>query len=175
LETITHNLVAVIIQILCFYFCVYPWNIILTVIFAFLSHILVDAIAVITYHTPEPQKEDKFWVMWHYIIYAVSFLSIVFFLIPYWLSMLFANVMDLWDWFILRPIQKKKRKKKPESKWGDKYYFHRIVDWVRVKLFFWLPKRIYKKSGVIIEVLLICGLSLFLITLLVLVSEILLI
>ncbi len=84
--------------------------------------------------------------------------------------MLFANIMDLWDWFTLRPIQKKIRKKNPESKCGDKYYFHRIVDWVREKLFFWLPKRNYKKSGVIIEILLICGLSLIIITLQVLVS-----
>jgi len=170
LETITHNLVAVVIQILCFNFLIFPWNFISTIIFAFISHIIVDAIAVITYHTPDAQKGDRFWVIWHYFIYMVSLFSIVIFIIPYWLSMLFANIMDLWDWFTLRPIQKKIRKKNPESKWGDKYYFHHIVDWVRKKLFFWLPKRNYKKSGVIIEILLICGLSLIIITLQVLVS-----
>jgi hypothetical protein len=170
LETITHNLVAIIIQILCFYFLIFPWNIIFTIILAFISHIIVDAIAVITYHTPDAQKEDKFWLIWHYFIYAISLFSIVIFFIPYWLSMLFANVMDLWDWFTLRPIQKKIRNKNPESKWGDKYYFHRIVDWTREKLFFWLPTRIYKKSGIMIEILLICGLSLIIIFLLVLVA-----
>ena len=170
METITHNLVAVIIQILCFNFLIFPWNLTFTIFFAFVSHILVDAIAVITYHTPDPQKEDKFWLIWHYIIYAVSLFSIAIFFIPYWLSMLFANIMDIWDWFILRPIQKKLKNKNPESKWGDKYYFHRIVDWVREKLFFWLPKRNYKKSGVIIEILLISGLSLIILTLLVLVA-----
>ena len=170
METITHNLVAIIIQILCFYFLIFPWNIIFTIILAFISHIIVDAIAVITYHTPDAQKEDKFWLIWHYFIYAISLFSIVIFFIPYWLSMLFANVMDLWDWFTLRPIQKKIRNKNPESKWGDKYYFHRIVDWTREKLFFWLPTRIYKKSGIMIEILLICGLSLIIIFLLVLVA-----
>jgi hypothetical protein len=169
LETITHNLVAIIIQILCFNSLNFPWNIIFTIILAFISHIIVDTFSVITYHTPEAQKGDKFWLIWHYIIYAISLFSIVIFFIPYWLSMLFANIMDLWDWFILRPIQKKVINKNPESKWGDKYYFHRIVDWVREKLFFWLPKRNYKKSGVVIEILLICGLSLVIITLLVLV------
>jgi len=170
LETITHNLVAVVIQILCFNFLRFPWNFTFTIFFAFISHIFVDAIAVITYHTPDPHKEDKFWLIWHYFIYMVSLFSIVIFFIPYWLGMLFANVMDLWDWFILRPIQKKVKNKDPESKWGDKYYFHRIVDWVRDKLFYWLPKRNYKKSGIIIEILLICGLSLIIITLLILVS-----
>lgn len=163
METITHNLVAVVIQIICFTFLIFPWNLIFTILFAFLSHVFVDAIAVITYHTPDVQKGDKFWLIWHYFIYAVSLFSIIIFIIPYWLSILFANIMDLWDWFTLRPIQKKIRNKNPESKWGDKYYFHRIVDWVRDKLFFWLPKRIYKRSGVLIEILLICVLSLILI------------
>ena len=163
METITHNLVAVFIQILCFKFLIFPWNLTFTIVFAFISHIIVDAIAVITYHTPDVQKGDKFWIIWHYIIYSLSLLSIIVFIIPYWLSMLFANIMDLWDWFTLRPIQKKIRKKNPESKWGDKYYFHRIVDWFRNKLFFWLPKRTYKRSGVFIEILLICVLSLILI------------
>ncbi|MFX0049084.1 MAG: hypothetical protein ACFE8G_13110 [Candidatus Hermodarchaeota archaeon] len=158
METITHNLVAVIIQILCFYFLIFPCNIIFTIVFSFLSHILVDVLSNITYHTPEVQKGDRFWLIWHYFIYAVSLLSIVIFFIPYWLSMLFANIMDLWDWFTLRPIQKKVKKKNPESKWGDRYYFHQIVDWVRKELFYWLPKRIYKKSGILIEIVLIFAL-----------------
>jgi hypothetical protein len=131
---------------------------------------VVDTFSVITYHTPEAQKGDKFWLIWHYFIYAISLFSIVIFLIPYWLSMLFANVMDLWDWFILRTVQRKVKYKNPESNWGDQYYFHRIVDWVRGRLFFWLPKRNYKKSGIIIEIILICGLSLIIFNLLVLVS-----
>jgi len=160
METITHNLVAVFIQILSFIFLIFPWNLIFTIILAFISHIFIDAISLITYHTPDPQKDDKFWLIWHYFIYAISLFSIVIFFIPYWLSMLFANIVDLWDWFTLRPIQKKIRNKNPESKWGDKYYFHRIVDWVREKLFFWLPKRNYKKSGILIEIALILALIL---------------
>lgn len=155
METITHNLVAVFIQILCFTFLIFPWNLILTMIFAVISHIIVDALAVITYHTPDVQKGDKFWIIWHYFIYAVSLFSIVIFIIPYWLSILFANIVDLWDWFTLRPIQKKIRNKNPESKWGDRYYFHPIIDWVREKLFFWLPKRNYNKSGIVIEIAII--------------------
>jgi len=152
METITHNLIAIFIQILCFLFFIFPWNVIFTILFAFISHIILDALSIITYHTPDSMRDDKFWLVWHYIIYALSLFSIVLFIIPYWLSLLFANIIDLWDWFTLRPIQKKIKLKNPDSKWGDKYYMHQIVDWVRLKLFYWLPKRNYKKSGILIEI-----------------------
>ncbi|MFW9824888.1 MAG: hypothetical protein ACFFE4_18245, partial [Candidatus Thorarchaeota archaeon] len=64
----------------------------------------------------------------------------------------FANIMDLWDWFILRPIQKRKKKKNPESNWGNNLYFHIIVDWFRDKFLYWLPRWNYKRSGIIIEI-----------------------
>jgi len=151
METITHNLFAVIIQILCFKFVFFPLNIIMTIILAFLSHIVTDAIAIITYHTPEIQK-NKFWIIWHVIIYTLSILSVVIFIIPFWLGLLFANLIDIWDWLILRPLQNKKRKKAPETKWGEKFYFHRIVDATRNKLFYWLPKWNYKKGAILIEI-----------------------
>ena len=164
METITHNLFAVIVQILCFKFVFFPFNIILTIILAFLSHIFIDAIGIITYHTPEI-KRDKFWIVWHVIIYFLSILSIVIFVIPFWLGLLCANLFDLWDWFILRPIQNKKKKNVPETKWGEKYYFHRIIDATRNKLFYWLPKWNYKKGGILIEVLIIIILTIFIIIL----------
>jgi len=162
LETITHNLFAVIIQVLCFKFVSFPLNIILTIILAFLSHIFIDAIAIITYHTPNIQK-DRFWIIWHVIIYILSILSIVVFVIPFWLGLIMANIIDLWDWFILRPLQNRKRKKVPETNWGEKYYFHRIVDATRNKLFYWLPKWNYKKAGILIEISIIVVLVLLVI------------
>jgi len=164
METITHNLFAVIVQILCFKFVFFPFNIILTIILAFLSHIFIDAIGIITYHTPEIQR-DKFWIVWHVIIYFLSILSIVIFVIPFWLGLLCANLFDLWDWFILRPIQNKKKKNVPETKWGEKYYFHRIIDATRNKLFYWLPKWNYKKGGILIEIMIIIILTIFIILL----------
>ncbi len=164
METITHNLFAVIVQILCFKFVFFPFNIILTIILAFLSHIFIDAIGIITYHTPEIQR-DKFWIVWHVIIYFLSILSIVIFVIPFWLGLLCANLFDLWDWFILRPIQNKKKKNVPETKWGEKYYFHRIIDATRNKLFYWLPKWNYKRGGILIEISIIIFLTIFFILL----------
>jgi hypothetical protein len=77
------------------------------------------------------------------------------FVIPFWLGIIFANLIDFWDWFILRPLQNRKRKKVPETNWGEKYYFHRIVDATRNKLLYWLPKWNYKKAGILIEILII--------------------
>jgi hypothetical protein len=154
LEFLTHNLFAVIIQILCFRFVFFPFNLILTILLSFLSHIFTDAISVITYHTPDVQK-NKTWIIWHVIIYGLSIFSVVIFFIPFWLGIFFANVMDFWDWYILRPIQKKKKKKDPKTRWGEKYYFHHLVDSTRDRLFYWLPKWNYKKAAIFVEIFII--------------------
>lgn len=164
METITHNLFAILIQLFCFKLAFFPLNIILTIVLAFLSHIFTDTIAIITFHTPEIQKE-KFWIVWHVIIYSLSILSTLIFMIPFWLGILFANIMDIWDWFILRPIRNRKKKKDPETNWGKKYYFHRIVDATRRTLFYWLPKWNFKKRGILIEISIIIVLTIFIILL----------
>jgi hypothetical protein len=152
LETITHNLIAVFIQIICFQFFFFPLNIIFTIIFAYCSHIIVDAFSIITYHTPEAHKDDKFWLIWHIIIYALSGVSIVIFIIPFWLCIISVNIMDIWDWFIVRPIQNRKKRKNPEKQWENPLYLHGSVDWVRKNLLFWLPRWNYKKGGIIVEI-----------------------
>ena len=115
MEDITHFLTGVLIQILCFMYFKSPFNILYTMVFAFLSHFLIDALAKITYHTPKALKGDKFWIIWHIIIYSGSLIVLIIFFIPYWLGMLFAKIVDIWDWFILRPIQNKKKKKIPNQ------------------------------------------------------------
>lgn len=159
LETITHNIVAVLIQLLCFKIFSFPLNIILTIIFAFISHFISDALSKITYHTPEPHKEDKFWVIWHIIIYCSSILSIIIFVLPFWLGILFVNLPDLIDWFILRPIYSGKNKENPELKWEKKFIFHPIVDFIRDNVFFWLPDWTYKKASISVEIITIFTLS----------------
>jgi len=153
MEAITHILTGVLIQVLCFKYLIFPFNFLLTMLFAFFSHFLIDTFAKITYHTPVALKEDKFWVIWHVvtIISAVG-IGIVFF-IPYVLGGLFANLPDIWDWGLLRPMQNKKKKKDPDSKWGEGFFIHPIIDWIRDKPFFWLPNWNYKKKGVVIEII----------------------
>jgi hypothetical protein len=142
-------------EILSFKFLLFPFNIIITIILAFSSHILVDTFNIITYHTPEAHKDDKFWVIWHIIIYTLSGVSIIIFIIPFFLAVFFSNLMDLWDWVIIRPIKRKRKKENPESDWGQHLYMHVTVDWLCKNVFFWLPRRNYKKKGIVIEIVVI--------------------
>lgn len=159
METVTHNLTAVIIQLTCFKVFSFPLNFILTIIFAFLSHFVSDALSKITYHTPEPHKEDKFWVSWHIILLSLSILSVIIFVIPFWLGILFVNIPDLIDWFILRPISNRKNKENATLKWKKSYLFHPIADWIRKKMLFWLPEWTYKKASILVEISIITILS----------------
>jgi hypothetical protein len=155
MEAGTHILVGVLIQILCFRFFFYPLNIIFTIVFGFFSHFLVDGLAKITYHTPEPRKEDKFWVAWHIFILGFSIFTGIWFFIPFWIGLLSANLVDIWDWLILRSIEKKKKEKKPDFTFNKNYYIHNAVDKFREKIFFWLPNWNYKRKGIIPELVLI--------------------
>ncbi len=138
-----------------------PYSYIFTMLFAFLSHFLIDALSKITYHTPEPRTEDKFWVIWHIIILLFSILSFGIFILEFWLGMLFANLIDIWDWVIIRNIQNYKKKKNSDSKWCAHCYFHPVADAVRNKLFFFLPNLNYRRIGIIPEIFLISCLSFF--------------
>lgn len=155
METITHNLIGIYIQILCFQFFFFPLNILFTIMFAYFSHIVLDVFNIITFHTPESHKDDKFWLYWHIITYSLAGVSIILFIIPFWLSIIAANIMDIWDWCIVRPLQRRKKRKNPESNWGDNLYIHGPVDWMRRNLFSWLPQRRYKKAGIIVEIIVI--------------------
>lgn len=153
MEAITHILTGILIQVLCFKFLIFPFNFLLTMLIAFLSHFFIDTLAKVTYHTPVALKDDKFWVIWHVVtIIAAVGVGITFF-IPYVLGGLFANIPDIWDWGLLRPIQNKKKKENPESKWGEGYFIHPIIDWIRDKPFFWLPNWNYKKKAIIMEII----------------------
>ena len=161
MELITHNLTAVLIQILCFNFFFYPLNILFTIILAFFSHFLSDAFSKLTYHTPEAMKNDKFWIIWHILTYGASVITVIIFFIPFWLGMLFVNIPDIIDWFIIRPIRNRKKRKNSESNVKNVYSLHQISDWIRKKLLFWLPDLTYKKYGVITELIIIGILSYF--------------
>jgi len=163
MEAITHILTGVLIQVLCFKYLLFPFNFLLTMLLAFLSHFIVDTLAKITYHTPVALKDDKFWVIWH-VITLVSAVGVrIVFFIPYVLGGLFANLVDIWDWGILRPLQNKKKKENPESKWGEGYFIHPIIDWIRDKPFYWLPNWNYKKKAIIVEIITITTLFILII------------
>ena len=156
MELITHILTGILIQVLCFKYLIFPFNFLLTMLLAFLSHFVIDTLAKLTYHTPVALKDDKFWVIWHVITYMLSasvMIAALIFYIPYYLGGIFANLVDIWDWGLLRPIQNKKKKVNPETKWGEGFFIHPIIDWIRDKPFFWLPNWNYKKKAIVVEII----------------------
>jgi hypothetical protein len=104
-------------------------------------------------------KSDKFWIIWHVLIYSASLIVTIIFLIPFWLAILFVNIPDIIDWLIIRPIQKRKRKRNQDISGEKDYQLHQIADWIRNKLFFWLPDLTYKRVGIITELVTIGILS----------------
>lgn len=151
MNLITHVLIGVFIQILCFIFFTFPFNFLLTLIIAFLSHFIVDALSKITYHTPEPHWDDKFWVSWNIIVRVTGYIAIILFF-RYYLGIIFVNLPDIWDWTIVRRVQKR-RNINGKIDFHHNNFFHRIVDRIREKTLFWLPNWIYEKKAILVEIL----------------------
>lgn len=144
-----------------------------TILLAFLSHFIVDAFAKITYHTPEPQKEDKIWVAWMYISIGITMAFVVWVIIigRFWFFFLggfFSVLVDIIDWGILRPYQNKKNKQADKSYWQQGYFFHLFIDKIRDRVppFSWLPDWNYKHKGILPELLIITILWIIIIILL---------
>jgi len=156
---ITHFLVGIIIQKYLFGNIPFPFDVILIIILAFLSHIIIDSLARMVYHPPEPQRGDKIWLWFNVSMYLAGFIVLILFWDPYWLVMISAELFDIWDWWILRQIQ---RRIKEDFKW-EKYSLHAISNKVRIKLFMWLPDLTYNHKGIIVEVFIV--ISLFIIIL----------
>ena len=147
----THVLTGIIIQIYCFMIFIFPFNIIFTILFAFLSHFIIDAFVLITYHPPDPQKGDTFWLSWQIITYGSGAILILLFY-PFVLGILFANLVDLIDWVILR-ILYTRMIKKVKIDWKYNHIFHSIIAKIRKKTLFWLPNWYYEKKAVISEII----------------------
>ncbi|MHA1541818.1 MAG: hypothetical protein ACTSQH_02445 [Candidatus Hodarchaeales archaeon] len=144
----THVLVGIMIQFLVFQLFEGPtwWLFLLVIVFGFCSHFFVDALAKITYHPPERQ-EGNFWLRWHLFVYPFGVFLIIIYIQTYFIGMLAANLVDIWDWLFLRNYAK--RKNQPD--WGKQYYLHPIANRIRGLLFSKLPSLAYTKLGVLPE------------------------
>ncbi|HMF32834.1 MAG TPA: hypothetical protein VKK79_15525, partial [Candidatus Lokiarchaeia archaeon] len=129
-----------------------PWNFLLVIVLAILSHFIVDVFVKITFHTPEPHPEWRFWVIANTSFYVASVITAIILFIPYWWAMLAANVIDIYDWVILRPVQAVKRKKNPEYTL-EKYMIHPRIERFRDKHLTWVPNLLYDPKGVIPEII----------------------
>ncbi|MFW9997040.1 MAG: hypothetical protein ACFFD4_33665 [Candidatus Odinarchaeota archaeon] len=124
------------------------------VIFAFFSHFFIDAAAKPTYHPPEPLWDDRFWVNYHRFLFASGVIIAIILLPWFWLGMLAANAVDLWDWMFIRKVAK--RKGIPD--WGKRYRLHPLADFIRREFFSFLPDLGHDRRGAIPEIILITAL-----------------
>ena len=150
----THVLAGIFIQYLVNSFIPTPaWlAIILILIFCIISHFFIDAIAKITYHPPT-RETGKFWLYWHSFVYGFGIFLILLYFQIYWIGILAANAVDIWDWCFLRNYAT--RTSRPD--WGKKYYIHPIANKIRTMLFSRLPNFNHTKSGILPELLLYIG------------------
>lgn len=156
MEAITHILTGMVIQVSCFIYLIFPFNLIFTIILAFLSHYLIDALAKVTYHTPKAHPEDRVWVIWHIITPALIVVLMLWFIIVNWFLVFFfligalsANLVDIIDWGVLRGFLKRER--------NSSYFLHDSIDVIREKIppFTWMPNWNYDYRGIIPEALII--------------------
>ncbi|MHA1776407.1 MAG: hypothetical protein ACTSWC_06505 [Promethearchaeota archaeon] len=131
--------------------------IILSTILAILSHVLLDCLAKMTYHMPEPQYHDVFWVSYHVVfVYGGTLALLILYFSNYWWVMLAAILPDIIDWYIRRPLLKK----------GP--IIHPQIDKLRNRWFSWIPDLTAKKWTVVLEI----GLDVILFVLLIVFAQI---
>jgi hypothetical protein len=161
MQAVVHFQTGIFIQLLCFIYLPVSFAILFTIIFAFLSHFIVDSAAKATYHPPTPQREDKFWITWMYISNGITIAFVVWVIVigMFWFFFLggfFSILVDIVDWGILRPIQTKK-KKDNKSYWEQGHFFHKFKDKFQdnVPPFTWLPNWNYERKGIVPELVII--------------------
>ena len=119
-------------------------------------HFIIDAIAKMTYHPPEPLTKDKFWVTWHVIIFGGSVFVAIWFWVPYFWGMLASIVPDIYDWGIIRGVRAYQKHKlgdnyENKSEFMKGHEFHPWVDKFRNKYLEFLPNWNFQKKGIIPE------------------------
>lgn len=139
----THFLIGIVIQSIIIW--IWPSGMIwvgwiVIAITAFLSHILLDCIAISTYHPPEAHWEDPFWKIFHLGVYITALALVIIFGRTYWWGMLWSFMIDLVDWIILRWLVHKEP------------LFHPIIDKIRTALFSWLPNLTIEKKAAFYEI-----------------------
>ncbi len=131
-----------------------PWNVIVVFILAALTHIPVDLFVNMTFHTPDPYPKWPFWVGANVGFGVASFITALVLWNPYWWTILAANLVDIYDWIILRSYQAWKRKKDPDYS-VEKHFLHNYIFNFRDKYLSWVPDWRFKKRGIIPELFIV--------------------
>lgn len=114
---------------------------------AFISHFILDSLAIMTYHPPTRQQTN-FWLYWHIFVYVTGVVFIIVALsvnIFFIVGILGANLPDLWDWILLRWLLKSTNKK---------LYIHKYANLIRSLFISYVPDLSYNSLGIIPELIL---------------------
>jgi hypothetical protein len=144
MQSPTHFLTAIVlyklIQLLLPAAPFWVWAVI-TIPLAVLLHFVLDCLAGVTYHLPDPQWHDRFWVAYHVIfVYVGTLVLFIVFFIPFWWVMLASVIPDIIDWYTLRPLFKR----------GP--VVHPWIDRLRECCFKWVPNWRDRKWTVALEI-----------------------
>lgn len=151
MQAYTHFFVGILIQYALRGVAPIWLRVLLVIILSFLSHFPVDVLAKMTYHPPEARPKDPFWVGYHLYVLVMTIVVLVVFWGNYWVAILSAVLVDLYDWVALRGIRA--IKKNPE--WGKGWQIHEIIDRIRERWFTWMPDWNYKRRGIIPEIIIV--------------------
>ncbi|MFX0099038.1 MAG: hypothetical protein ACFFCS_05610 [Candidatus Hodarchaeota archaeon] len=153
MQAITHFLAGIFINALIVRFIPLVWlQVILIIVFGILSHAIIDTLTYFTYHPPDAPKpitSDKFWLVWHGIVFLGSAVVLIYYWNLYWLGMGAAVLPDLYDWLFIRPVRS--LKKDPDFMKGKD--FHPFIDNFREKYLPWIPNWTHKRRGIIPELI----------------------
>ena len=157
MEAITHFFSGIFIMAVLQYFIKETWIVyVLLFPLCIAAHFFIDAIVLITFHTPTPRPKDKIWVAWHVIIIVGSIIvAIVFTWVWFFLwALVAANIPDLYDWLgLLAWCSAKKIKISENPDLLPHYFMHYWIGRLRARCFSWLPDWREQHKGIITEVI----------------------
>ena len=124
-----------------------------------LSHGVLDKLARMTYHPPDPQPDDPFWVTYHKTLYTASVLVLIAGYRSYKQGMFWASAPDL-DW-VVRWVSRRLPADAPL--WEEPILhktLHRLIDSLPgLSLLNHLPDWRSKKKGALVEITLLATLA----------------
>ena len=156
MEAVTHFFSGIFIMVVLQYFIKVTWLLYLLLIpLCIVAHYFIDAIVLITFHTPTPRWKDKIWLVWHGVIIISSVAVAVYVLIfmkSFIWALIAANIPDIYDWLGLRAWFAARKVSLPDNPdLLPRYFMHYWIGRLRARCFSWLPDWREQHKGIITE------------------------
>lgn len=135
-------------------------RIVLLAIMALLLHSAFDRVARLTYHPPNADFSDPFWVGYHLLVYSAFLVMAIYFIPKYPIGVSFSILPDL-DWVFIHGASALGI----QDPWYNQPYLHKGVHWVidhlpPFSLLQRIPNYTHQKWTIVLELGLIIGFAL---------------